>query len=565
MDKIKTVKIKNEDGTVSEESYFISVDATNVDMSNGRDLQDTIGNIDIDEDGSVSSQLNNLNNNITNLNDNIKKKVYYFDTVADMKNAKLKKGDFVITLGYYEANDGGGAEYKIDNNRDVSQYQEKINNELYATLLILNNSINANQFGAKGDGITNDTVAIQTAIDYCSSNNLILYFICNNTYLVNTLNITNDINIDGNYCTLKSNGENVINIENTYLSSKYLKNIKIVDVPTNKIGIYCNPARRYVLDGISMSNISGTGIKVATYGGGILVNDYKIDGNSQSTNCVGLDVRGTSDGVYQNIIMTDVYTGLITDKSNIFDNVHPWIATASLFSGSKAFVIEGGDSLFLHCYPDTYHYNFYISNNAFVNINQCKQYHNYYVANRNTIEAAGGNIYAFYYDTESTSKNTFIHNSTFACQILNNDYLYGNQSNLEKPLYNIDRTTQWKGYKQGQGLKYVKLEFNAASGITIYEEHSNFNNNICWYNIRFLIGQHTANTEIDLGYVDTNFLPPYTITTIAYVGNGPFQIDGYALVRIETNGKVTAKLQTASTQNGCQLILNTSFFATTQI
>ena len=26
---------------------------------------------------------------------------------------KLKVGDMVITLGYYEANDGGGAEYRI--------------------------------------------------------------------------------------------------------------------------------------------------------------------------------------------------------------------------------------------------------------------------------------------------------------------------------------------------------------------------------------------------------------------------------------------------------------------
>ena len=32
MDKIKTVKIKNEDGSISEETYTISVDALNVDM-----------------------------------------------------------------------------------------------------------------------------------------------------------------------------------------------------------------------------------------------------------------------------------------------------------------------------------------------------------------------------------------------------------------------------------------------------------------------------------------------------------------------------------------------------
>lgn len=60
MDKIKTVKIKNPDGSVSEESYTISVDARNVDMANGKELQETIGDINIDRDGSIAEQLKNI-------------------------------------------------------------------------------------------------------------------------------------------------------------------------------------------------------------------------------------------------------------------------------------------------------------------------------------------------------------------------------------------------------------------------------------------------------------------------------------------------------------------------
>ena len=60
MDKIKTVKIKNPDGSVSEETYTISADARNVDMDNGKDLQDIIGTIDIDKDGSIAEQLKNI-------------------------------------------------------------------------------------------------------------------------------------------------------------------------------------------------------------------------------------------------------------------------------------------------------------------------------------------------------------------------------------------------------------------------------------------------------------------------------------------------------------------------
>ena len=60
MDKIKTVKIKNPDGSVSEETYTISVDAKNVNMKNGKDLQDTIGDINVDRDGSIAEQLKNI-------------------------------------------------------------------------------------------------------------------------------------------------------------------------------------------------------------------------------------------------------------------------------------------------------------------------------------------------------------------------------------------------------------------------------------------------------------------------------------------------------------------------
>ena len=60
MDKIKTVKIKNSDDSISEETYTISVDARNVDMANGKELQETIGDINIDRDGSIAKQLKNI-------------------------------------------------------------------------------------------------------------------------------------------------------------------------------------------------------------------------------------------------------------------------------------------------------------------------------------------------------------------------------------------------------------------------------------------------------------------------------------------------------------------------
>jgi len=67
MNKIKTVKIKNEDGSISIESYNISADARNIDMTNGYDVQEIIGTINVDEDGSIAEQLGKIKQTLQEL------------------------------------------------------------------------------------------------------------------------------------------------------------------------------------------------------------------------------------------------------------------------------------------------------------------------------------------------------------------------------------------------------------------------------------------------------------------------------------------------------------------
>lgn len=134
-DRIKKIKIKKQDGTFSD--YIpIGADAENIDTTDGE---------------SVQLKLN--------------KKPYYYENVAAMKaDNKLKTGDMAITLGYYESNDGGAGEYRIINGNyvdDGGNYHQ-LNNNLFAEL-INKNTVNVKQFGAYGDGIHDDTNAIQTA------------------------------------------------------------------------------------------------------------------------------------------------------------------------------------------------------------------------------------------------------------------------------------------------------------------------------------------------------------------------------------------------------------------
>lgn len=58
---VKKIKIKQQDNTYSD--YIpLGTDAKNVSTNNGKDLQVTLGDMNIDNDGSIAERLNNLEN-----------------------------------------------------------------------------------------------------------------------------------------------------------------------------------------------------------------------------------------------------------------------------------------------------------------------------------------------------------------------------------------------------------------------------------------------------------------------------------------------------------------------
>ena len=115
------------------------------------------------------------------------KAVRTYDTVALLKaDRKLKQGQHVKTRGYYSNGDGGSAEYYITNTQSESEYQENLENGLYATLII-NNSINTRQFGCKGDNETNETNKLKAFFNTKA-----------NTYFINEGQYIIDDNLDIN-------------------------------------------------------------------------------------------------------------------------------------------------------------------------------------------------------------------------------------------------------------------------------------------------------------------------------------------------------------------------------
>lgn len=75
----------------------------------------------------------------------------------DMINANLSNGMSCKTLGYYEINDGGGADYIITDTKDDTKYQEQIEN-LYVEMILKDNTINLLTIGVNENNINNSNL-----------------------------------------------------------------------------------------------------------------------------------------------------------------------------------------------------------------------------------------------------------------------------------------------------------------------------------------------------------------------------------------------------------------------
>ena len=112
---------------------------------------------------------------------------FTFDSVADMKSAtNLINGSFTRTSGFYSYNDGGSSYYKIRNLEEIDTIDEitliSLYDENLVAELLPNNIMNVKEFGAKGDGINDDSLSIQKALDFCKN-----IIIKNGIYLIDSV------------------------------------------------------------------------------------------------------------------------------------------------------------------------------------------------------------------------------------------------------------------------------------------------------------------------------------------------------------------------------------------
>ena len=128
------------------------------------------------------------------------------DTVADLANIQPGDGDLIEVLGYTSAGDGGGqiVRYDADSVTAVDGGLVFYGPSLVGRYIAIEQAeINVKRFGAVGDGSTNDSSAIQSALNALSSGSTLVF--PKATYLCYALNIdqTDGWQIDLQGSTLK--------------------------------------------------------------------------------------------------------------------------------------------------------------------------------------------------------------------------------------------------------------------------------------------------------------------------------------------------------------------------
>lgn len=311
-----------------------------------------------------------------------------------------------------------------------------------AKIYVIKDYVSPEMFGAVGDGVTDDSVAINNAIQYCHENKKPLYFSLGKQYAIDSpinliATVTNgkqEVSIYGNKATIKaiSSMEYMIYVFYNQNSSGYLSLIKDLTIDANSLansGIYVEYSVGLSLENIKIDSPLEYGVYVKG-GYEILATKLYFNNTSYIKDTVAL-YSAVGDSHYTDIIVKNYHTGFIFNKGiTEVTRCHFWIYdtknTHGIVEGSRA--IETNGTLILHTegvYVDSYQYGIYINDYA----NPVIENNNFSMMTVNG-DAGFGNAftsqdYVVYALNSKTTQRVAFANSFFNCRTAWSDKVSG--------------------------------------------------------------------------------------------------------------------------------------------
>ena len=321
---------------------------------------------------NLTTEITNRKNADTTLQSQINNKANYYISVEKMKeDASLIVGTVCVTLGYYEPNDGGGATYivreKIATDVDDGGSIHILANDNFVAEMIIGDYVTPEMFGAKGDGVTDDTNVIIKTIKFGKP----VSFIGNKTYIVNGLELVDTIiiDIDGKGCTFKSSVECDYIFKMTGSPNGFSGRIHDITFDGNHLAkdlVLNDNCFRKVWYNLTFNNPSegGSGFHQINRGGGTRL--YSINGKQSLPylDTTFLKIEGPD----VNISMVDYqgyHTGLYCSSNCQINQFHGYIFSSDdvrVYEGSKFIHMNGGRLTAMNVYPDTQQLWFYVEN-----------------------------------------------------------------------------------------------------------------------------------------------------------------------------------------------------------
>lgn len=235
-------------------------------------------------------------------------------------------------------------------NAQIAEVEKSVNN-----LKTKMRTVTIDQYGAVGDGITDDTAAFKSALAFCSANGNVLSS-AGKRYVVNgPITITN-VNIDFGGGTLLINSP--FAVENKDELGLFIHNVKFDFSNSATAVLNCNTKRcSYFHIGIENANKNG----IILSGDGAYenyFNNLNIVFTEGAADSVGFATY-VQDNYINDINIRGAHTAILINNQgqNFISNIHAWpwsVEPGSVFCS----VQNKGPNYIHHCYIDSYQYAF---------------------------------------------------------------------------------------------------------------------------------------------------------------------------------------------------------------